>query len=318
MRVRTPTILLILGVVKCDELSSWVCKGVCPDGSPPQLPDQVIDGDLTCGIFDKMLGADFVSDEGSEYCKMMTGSDSRRSKSKAYSQGLAYYCACPNVPKPPTFCNLCESGQDLPIPHRKVVNGASCIEVQNETSFNIAVDFALEEEEESRYNCLDLQATVGIGCGCVNPEALAKSEACHICGSKSPLPEPMRIIDKYGSSCLEREIHANTQWTNCTQEQEKYSDFCCKPSVVVEDLPTILTTPLESINNDKPHYRPPLATILAMLFLAVIVFFTVRKQQQVRTQQPQLVHQESLIGYSDDSSATTSEEELSDHHHDLT
>jgi hypothetical protein len=74
--------------------------------------------------------------------------------------------------EPASFCNLCENGERLPEPDRKV-NILTCSQMGGVASFS------------PNATCAIYQATYGVYCGCVNP--LASENACRICGDDVPL-----------------------------------------------------------------------------------------------------------------------------------
>lgn len=131
-------------------------------------------------------------------------------------------CECAAGPAEPNECTLCESGT-LPDPLRAAVPGRSCTEVQVDA-----------KRDESQY-CVSYQQTLGVYCGCDNPQATAPDqEVCRLCGGTNELQDPLNsvtlVIDVNETSqvsCVELEFTANLPGADCNEFQVLYQESCC-------------------------------------------------------------------------------------------
>lgn len=141
-------------------------------------------------------------------------------------------CQCAEGPAETNECTLCEDGSSLPDPLLEVVPDRICAEIQ--------VD-AIRDEAEL---CVVYQQTLGVYCGCDNPEATsAGQEVCRLCGGTTPLPNPLTMVPVLSStnevvetSCVELEFAANLPGVGCSEFQQLYEEICC-PEPVVDPEP---------------------------------------------------------------------------------
>jgi hypothetical protein len=132
-------------------------------------------------------------------------------------------CQCAAEAPEANDCTLCESGV-LPEPLKEVLPGQVCSVVQ------------VDAKRGSADLCVVYQQTVGVYCGCDNPEATAADQGvCRLCGGEQKLPVPLSlvaVIDEEGeeiaTSCVELEFLANIPGSNCQEYQELYgNENCC-------------------------------------------------------------------------------------------
>mmetsp|Transcript_61821 Transcript_61821/g.170952 ORF Transcript_61821/g.170952 Transcript_61821/m.170952 type:complete len:260 (-) Transcript_61821:176-955(-) len=151
-------------------------------------------------------------------------------------------CQCAEGPPETNDCTLCEDGSTLPEPLLEVLPGKMCAEVQ--------VDAKRDEVD----TCIVYQQTIGIYCGCDNPQAISPGqEVCRLCGDRL-LPEPLTLVSlvtpdnaQVDTACVELEFAANLPGGDCSELQLLYSESCCPdeptPDPDPEDgAPLVVTT----------------------------------------------------------------------------
>ena len=187
------------------------CSTLCPDGTNAPDPDAIIymqDGEtFTCGQVEEFLALGFGDLLGN--CE------------DAWLVGVTL-CGCAGNLANAT-CLLCEDGSVLPDPSFEFIQNFTC------GGFHYAVSSGDEIE------CATAQATVGVYCGCNNPDA--SEDACRICGG-SLLPDASLIADPDNqTSCLELEYLANTGEVTCKEVQDTWAPFCCSTEIPLVELP---------------------------------------------------------------------------------
>jgi hypothetical protein len=141
----------------------------------------------------------------------------------------ASICGCASEAPPENNCTLCEDGSSLPEPLMAGVPGKLCAQLQAEAKW---------DEPE---NCVVWQQTIGVYCGCGNPQATAVGqEVCRICGEGDEvnLPDPLLAVplltdlgEETSSSCGQLEFEANLFGASCDQYQIFYSKECCTSTI---------------------------------------------------------------------------------------
>jgi hypothetical protein len=122
-------------------------------------------------------------------------------------------------------CKLCENLEALPFPSKEGTPGRLCAQLQ------------VDAKRDLPENCIVWQQTVGVYCGCENPNATADL-SCRLCGDDTDLPNYLAIAissSDTNSSCIELEFQANLEESNCNDFQSLYSDECCKGAVPADD-----------------------------------------------------------------------------------
>jgi hypothetical protein len=142
-------------------------------------------------------------------------------------------CQCALEPPETNECTLCESGV-LPEPLKEGLPGKVCSAVQ------------VDAKRGSEDLCVVYQQTIGIYCGCDNPEATSvEQDVCRLCGGDRKLPvpmEPITMVDQDGedieTSCVELEFLANIPGADCQEFQDLYGQTNCCPTASPTLAPT--------------------------------------------------------------------------------
>jgi hypothetical protein len=144
-------------------------------------------------------------------------------------------CQCAEEAPETNECTLCEDGSALPNPLLPATPEETCAEVQ------------VDAKRGEAGVCIVYQQTIGIYCGCDNPQATsAGQEVCRVCGGETNLPDPLIMAslvtdngDIIEASCVELEFAANLPGADCSDFQILYTEGCCPeepaPSPAPED-----------------------------------------------------------------------------------
>jgi hypothetical protein len=134
-------------------------------------------------------------------------------------------------------CTLCEDGSAIPNPNFFPIYGMDCISLQEQYANHVDSD------------CVAVQATYGVYCGCNNPNATSTASddgtavvVCRICGGNTLLPNATQlgIRDPFDPvSCSEIEYEANTQTGggDCQGYQAQFANRCgCESAIPPSSL----------------------------------------------------------------------------------